>query len=240
MSQSLKLLTILAAILAALATATPALAQYSQPATTYSSHTYFSAFEYRPFHVQIEGGPTIAERMESHDLEDGENFGLGFTWQPTSHLPLALRVDGMYEHFHAKRALLDQEAATLGTAVDWGDAKLWGGDVDAELDTQLSPRVRLYLLGGGGWYDMRESFYQRGIVTGTVCGWFYCVSGVPLLASFRVGQITTGMRFEENAGAGLEFALGEGASFFVDARYVRFNVHGQRLEFVPIRIGLRF
>jgi hypothetical protein len=236
MSQSLKLLT----ILAALAMATPALAQHGEPGRAYTTTSYFSAFEYRPFHVQIEGGPTIAEGMERHDLEDGVNIGLGFTWQPTSHLPLALRVDGMYEHFDAKPFLLDQEAATLGTTVDSGDVKMWGGDVDVELDTQLSPRVRLYLLGGGGWYDMRESFYQRGIIKGTVCGWFYCVSGVPLLASFRVGQTTTGMRFEENAGAGLEFAMGGGGSFFVDARYVRFNVHGQRLEFVPIRIGLRF
>ena len=37
---------------------------------------------------------------------------------------------------------------------------------------------------------------------------------------------------------GLEFSLGEGASFFVEARYMRFNQHGQRLDFVPIKIGL--
>jgi hypothetical protein len=56
----------------------------------------------------------------------------------------------------------------------------------------------------------------------------------------RVGQVSTGTLFAENAGAGLEFSLGEGASFFVEARYMRFNQHGQRLDFVPIKIGLRF
>lgn len=230
------------AMVATLGTATPALAQSGEYDTDYASQSYsgFSAFQYRPFRVQIEGGPTFGEGMAGRDLDSGTNVGLGLTWQPTSHLPLALSVDGMYEHFHDRPVLLDQAAASVGTTVDWGHTQMWGGDVDAELDTLLSPYVRLYLLAGAGGYDRRDSYFQRQLFTnGVFCGWFYCVQG-PFIASVRVAQVTTGMRFEENAGAGLEFSMGQGASFFVDARYMRFDYHGQRLYLVPVRIGMRF
>lgn len=240
MSQSLKLLT----MLAALVTATPALAQYGEAQygrteSAYSTGSSFTGFQYRPFHAQIEGGVTLPRGVASTNYESAANIGLGLTWQPTSHLPLAFRIDGMYMRFHDRPPLLDQASASLGTTVDFGHTQMWGGDVDAELDTLLSPWVRLYLLAGAGGYDRRDSYYQRQLVNGVLCGWYYCISG-QFLAAVRVGQMTTGMLFEENAGAGLEFSMGQGASFFVDARYMRFNQHGQRLYFVPIRIGLRF
>lgn len=227
------------AVLVALGAATPALAQYGQSDTAYAAGPNFSGFRYRPFHVQIEGGPTFGEGAAGRILDSGANIGLGITWQPFSHVPLAVRADGMYERFHDRPPLLAQAAASLGTTVDWGRTELWGGDVDAELDTLLGPSVRLYLLAGVGWYDRRDSYYQQSIVNAIFCGWYYCFIG-PVLASFRVGEMSTGLKFEQNAGAGLEFALGEGASFFVDARYVRFDRAGQRLDFVPVRIGLRF
>lgn len=227
------------AMLAALGAATPALAQPGGRDSAYSTQSYFSGFEYRPLSVQIEGGATFLEGSESQSLHSGENIGLGLTWRPTSHLPLALRVDGMYEDFDDRPALLEQTAASLGTTVDWGNTRMWGGDVDAELDTLLGPRVRLYFLAGGGWYDRRESYYQNGIAEGLFCGWDDCFIG-PAIVSFRVAQITTGMKFEKNAGVGLEFSLGQGASLFVDARYVRFAQGGRKLDFVPVRLGLRF
>jgi hypothetical protein len=236
MSQSLKVLVILAAV----AASTPALAQSGeQDAQYYSGQPSFSAFEYHPIRVQIEGGPTFPAGMTGHDLQSGTNVGGGLTWQPTSHLPLALRVDGMYEQFDERSALLTQAAASLGTTVDWGHTEMWGGDVDAELDTMLSPWVRLYLLAGAGGYDRRDRYYQRQVVNGVICGWFFCEQG-SFLTSVRVGESQTGMRFEENAGAGLEFPIGGRASLFVDARYMRFNWHGQKAYYVPLRVGLRF
>src|SRR5579883_477260 len=47
------------AVLVALGAATPALAQYGENGPSYDSHYYFSGFEYRPFHAQIEGGLTL-------------------------------------------------------------------------------------------------------------------------------------------------------------------------------------
>ncbi|HEV2271333.1 MAG TPA: hypothetical protein VGR92_17920 [Steroidobacteraceae bacterium] len=227
------------AVLVALGAATPALAQSGEYYTSSPEQNYFSGFQYRPFHAQIEGGVTVPEGMAKQDFDSASNIGLGLTWQPTSVLPLAVRVDGMYARFDDRSPLLANAAASLGTTVDWGRTQIWGGDADAELDTMLSPWVRLYLLAGVGWYDRRDSYYQRQIVNGVICGFYFCEQG-EFLASFRVGQVATGMSFEQNAGAGFEFPLGQGASFFVDARYVRFDKRGQRLDFVPIRIGLRF
>lgn len=227
------------AVLIAVSAATPALAQYGENDSASAAGSSFSAFRYRPFHVQMEGGPTIVEGLLRPDLDDGMNIGLGITWQPSSHLPLALRADGMYQHFHIEPPLLAQAAASLGTPVDWGRTEMWGGDLDAELDTMLSPHVRLYFLAGGGWYDRRDSYFQRALVNGIFCGFFFCFRG-PFVASLKVAEASTGLEFEENAGAGLEFALSQGTSFFVDARYMRFDEGGQRQEFIPVRMGLRF
>lgn len=227
------------AVLVALGAATPALAQSGEYDTSSPDHDYFSGFQYRPFHAQMEGGVTLPEGTARHDLDSASNIGLGLTWQPTSVLPLAVRVDGMYARFHDRPPLLADAAASLGTTVDRGHTQMWGGDVDAELDTLLNPWLRLYLLAGVGWYDRRDSYYQRQVVNGVFCGGYFCEAGA-FFESFRVGQVSTGMSFEQNAGAGFEFPLGEGASFFLDARYMRFDARGQRLDFVPIRIGLRF
>lgn len=235
MSHSLKLLT----VLAALAASTAALAQSGEQDTHYLTQSFYSGFQYRPLHAQIEGGVILPEGAERHDLDSAADVGFGLTWQPTSHLPFAIRVDGMYARFHDRPPLLAQASASLGTTAEWGHTQMWGGDVDAELDTLLGPSVRLYLLAGGGWYDRRDSYYQRQLINGVFCGFYFCERG-EFIAGVRIGQVSSGMLFEENAGAGLEFPTGEGASFFVDARYMRFNEHGQRLYFVPIRVGLRF
>jgi hypothetical protein len=147
------------------------------------------------------------------------NVGLGFTWQPTSKYPLALRTDGMYQSFGARPLLLTQAAANFGTKVDEGTVKMWGADIDAELDLRVSYSARLYFLVGGGWYDEQNSFQYQGTL---------------------VRRNTTGTHFEKNAGVGAEFANGGTVFFFIDVRYMRFAVNGENLDFIPIRLGLRF
>jgi hypothetical protein len=176
-------------------------------------------FPYKPFHLQVAGGRTITQGLGAQYLDNGMNVGLGFTWQPKAESPLALRVDGMYQSFGARPLLLTQAAANLGTNVDEGTVKMWGVDIDAELDLKVSDSARLYFLVGGGWYDQQNSFQYRGT---------------------PVSRNTTGTHFEKNAGLGVEFANGGSVFFFIDARYMRFNVSGQNLDLIPIRLGLRF
>jgi hypothetical protein len=43
-----------------------------------------------------------------------------------------------------------------------------------------------------------------------------------------------------NAGIGLEVASDDRASFFIEARYQRISQYNGKMQFVPIRFGLRF
>ncbi len=202
------------AAVSSLLAATPALSYGGAYACDYCED-----FPYSPIRMQIEGGRTITQGWGSHYLDNGTNLGLGLTWQPTAKLPLALRVDGMYQSFEARPLLLSQAGAYLGTKIDEGSVKMWGGDVDAEFDLKVTPGARLYFLAGGGWYDQQNSFRQQGTL---------------------ISRTTTGTHFEKNAGLGMEFGNGGTVFFFVDARYLRFKVNGENLDLIPIRLGLRF
>jgi opacity protein-like surface antigen len=226
----------------ALAVALPLLA--ATPAVACDSDDYGydcgELFPYKPFHAQIEGGATITQGLEGQFLTNGSNVGLGFTWQPESQLPLALRADATYQRFDARPALLTQATAYFGKQVDEGSVKMWGGDVDAELDLKVAYWGRLYLLAGGGWYDEQNSFRQEtSPASGTSCSAFSCSSGADPRSTL-IGRTTTGVRFAANAGIGVEIANGEAVTLFVDARYVRFRVGGANMDFIPIRVGIRF
>jgi opacity protein-like surface antigen len=209
-----KLLPSLAVALSLLA-ATPALA-YGGGAYACD---YCEEFPYSPLRVQIAGGRTITQGWGEQYLDNGTNLGLGFTWQPTPTWPLALRVDGMYQSFDARPLLLTKAAASFGTKVDDGSVKMWGVDIDAEFDYRLTQDARLYLLVGGGWYNQQNNFEYQGT---------------------PVRRNTTGTHFAKNAGLGVEFANGGTVFFFIDVRYMRLEVSGQNLDFIPIRLGLRF
>jgi len=199
-----------------------------------------SQFEYHPFRWHIDGGGTLTQRSNNSLLDNGWNAGFGFSWYPTSHLPLGIRVDGTYNEFNARPALLNQASASYGTRVDNGTEKLWGGDVDLELDLlTASPNVRAYLLAGGGWYKQEFTYRQTNIYPGYICFWWGCGPGYYGVDSV-VARNTTGWQFAKNAGIGMEFAMGPRTSFFVEARYMRLNPKNGTSDFLPIRVGLRF
>jgi len=233
--------TLLAAALT-LPVAAPALAQYSSQYAhsdwTYSEPQDF--MHYRPFHFQIEGGPSIPQNAGATNLDNGWNGGAGLTWYPTSAWPyLGFRVDGSYSRFNLKQPLLNQQAAKLGTNVDDGNMARWGGDVDAELDLPLGSRARLYLLGGIGWYKSQFTFRQNQSTAATICSWWGCAPG--FVNSEAVIARQTGVwQNSQNGGVGVEFALAQGATFFVDARYVRIGPSSAKYDVIPIRFGLRF
>jgi hypothetical protein len=209
-----KPLSSLAAVLSLLA-ATPAMAVGDDDYACENCEL----FPYSRFRLQVGGGRTVTQGWAAQYLDNGANFGLGFTWQPTAKEPVALRVDGMYQSFDARPLLLTRAAASLGTNVDEATVKMWGGDIDAELDLRVSYEARMYLLVGGGWYDQQNNFRYRGTL---------------------VSRNTTGPHFEKNAGVGMEFANGGTIFFFIEVRYMRFDVNGQKLDLIPIRLGLRF
>jgi hypothetical protein len=209
--------------------------EQSQPAARYPG----SGFKYRPFRWHIDGGGTITQRANNTLLDNGWNAGLGFSWFPSSELPFGLRVDGSYMEFSGRPALLDAASSTYGTRVDEATQKMWGGDVDLEIDVPLSPNVRMYLLAGGGWYRQESTYRQTNYYKGLLCDWWGCSYGIYGVDSI-VARNTTDWHFAKNAGLGFEFAMSPTSSFFVEARYMRLNPADAHSDFLPIRAGLRF
>jgi opacity protein-like surface antigen len=211
-----------------------------KPQWVHSESRYPAAgFKYHPFRFHIDGGSTLTQNANDTLLDNGWNAGLGLSWFPSAHLPLGIRVDGTYNEFDARPALLNQAMGTYGTRVDNGTRKMWGGDVDLELDLHLSPHIRAYLLAGGGWYKQQDNFRQVNFYPGYICDWWGCGAGY-FGVSTLVARNTTDWRFAKNAGLGLEFAMSPEASFFVEARYMRLNPSDAKSDYLPIRVGLRF
>jgi hypothetical protein len=190
--------------------------------------------KYRPFSMHIDGGYTATSGATSQDLEGGPNAGLGFTWFPTSWLPVGIRVDGSYSWFHVKDAALN--------AGNWtsGREDLYGGDVDLQLNlAHRSSVAQFYLFGGAGRYRERTVLRQVSIVSGVVCGYFDCEWGYfPAVTAEQ--RTTSDWHNAWNAGLGFEVAIAERASFFMEARYLRILPNSNQTKFVPVTFGIRF
>jgi opacity protein-like surface antigen len=205
---------------------TPVFAQYSPPQRP--------ELKYHPFTAQIDGGYTVATGETSQNLKDGPNVGLGLTWFPTSALPIGLRIDGSYSWFRAKDQLLS--AGNYNS----GHENIYGGDADLQLNlAHRSSAVQLYLFGGAGLYREQTVLRQVSVVRGIVCGDFYCERGYfPAVTAEQ--RSTSDWLHAWNAGIGMEVAIADRVSFFVEARYLRILPNSNQAKFVPVRFGLRF
>jgi opacity protein-like surface antigen len=217
-------------------TTRPPPAQWVHSDTAYGD---YNGFEYHPFRFQIEGGGTITQRTSENYLKNGWNVGAGLTWYPTSHLPVGVRVSGIYNEFSGRGALLDQATATYGTSVTSATEKIWGGDTDLVIDLPFSHYVHAYLLAGGGWYKEQITYRQTNYSPGFVCSWYGCGPGY-FGTTNTVARTNSDWHFARNAGFGLDFAMGPRASFFVEARYMRIDPNNAKSDFLPIQAGFRF
>jgi hypothetical protein len=182
---------------------------------------------YRPVHFAIEGGPTVTAGSTSDYLDDGGNVGVGISFFPSRSLPVGLRVDGSWTRLDANHGFYDSSGNFYR-----GHENIYGGDVDLQFNlAQPSTRYQFYLLGGAGWYREQRVLDQFG----SGCGYYGC-------GPYYGGEqsSTTGWRSSWNAGIGGEFAMPQGTSFFVEARYQRIAPRDSDMQFVPIRVGLRF
>jgi hypothetical protein len=207
-----------------------------QPTRVRQPPAAVTEFKYRPLRVQIDGGYTVATGTTKQYFDDGSNFGLGLTWFPTSALPIGLRVDGSYSRFRAKDAFRD----LYGPGFTSGHQNIYGGDADLQLDlAHSSSRAKMYLFGGAGWYREQTYLRQVSFESGTICDPYFCAPGYfPVLTAAQ--RTTSPWHSSWNAGIGLELSTDEIASFFIEARYQRISQFNSKMEFVPIRIGLRF
>jgi opacity protein-like surface antigen len=92
-----------------------------------------------------------------------------------------------------------------------------------------------YLIGGGGWYHVTDTFTEPG---GISCDPFtgICTSGDIILAQRTTNQAGF------DAGAGFEHRFSEysNAKLFVEARYNYIDTPGHVTQIVPVTFGVRF
>jgi len=213
---------------------TPPPASQPTPAPQYAPAA--PAIRYHPLAVQIEGGYSVAAGTTDQYLEDGPNVGLGLTWFPISALPVGLRVDGSYSSFRAKDALLN----LYGGGFTSGYEDIYGGDADLQFDlAHRSSRSKMYLFGGVGWYREHIHLRQVSFEQGVFCDFYYCYYGYgPVISGLY--HSTSPWHSSWNSGLGWEYSYADGASFFIEARYVRIAPYNSKTQFVPIRVGFRF
>jgi hypothetical protein len=204
----------------------PPVARYSPPPRP--------ELKYHPFAMQIDGGYSVTTGATSQDLDGGANAGLGFSWFPSSALPIGLRVDGSYSWFRAKDQLLNTGNFTSG------HEDLYGGDVDLQFNlAPSSSATQFYLFGGAGRYREQTVLRQVSWVSGTVCGFFYCGPGYyPAVTAEQ--RTTSDWHRAWNAGIGWQVAISDRASFFMEARYLRILPNNNQTKLVPITFGFRF
>ncbi len=192
--------------------------------------------KYHPLEFQIDGGYSVASGVTGDSLDDGSNAGLGLTWFPSSALPVGLRVDGSYSWFHIKDSVLN----TGGPGYSHGDEDIYGGDADLQFDlAHRSSQYKFYLFGGAGRYRAETYVRTVQLQPGISCGFFYCAPGlVPTLTA--ANRSTSPWLNSWNAGLGFETAVAERTTFFIEARYLRIGPETDKMQFVPIRLGLRF
>lgn len=191
---------------------------------------------YHPIQVQIDGGYSITAGESNKYLNDGPNVGLGLTWNPSSSLPVGIRVDGSYSWFDDRRQLLNLSSGGYAS----GHEDIYGGDADLQLDlAHHSSRQKMYLFGGAGLYREESELRQVSWVNGTICNFYFCRPGT-FPAVTGIERSTSNWHDAWNAGLGWETAIADRGSFFIEARYLRIKPNNSNLEFVPIRVGLRF
>jgi opacity protein-like surface antigen len=212
-------LALLAAVTSVLLSA-PALAQ---------SYQYQYPPE-RPVQWFIDGGASVTQGPTGNDFDNGWTFGTGVIIRPEPPGPFALRFDLNYSRSEATSQFLSLNEAATGTAIDNGTLQTVSGFVDGLLDAPFNPWVHFYATAGVGLAYRRIELTQGGFF----CDPFFCGgSGRTLVAS------SDSTRFAWNAGAGVDFLLPRGQSWFVEARYERIETP-QPTEFIPIRFGFRF
>ena len=193
----------------------------------------------RPVQWHVEGGGAVTTGQTSDYLNSGWTIGTGLTFRPDPVSPFALRADVSFSRFNATNNLIALGEQQNQTQIDDGWADIVNFDLDAVLSVPLSPHMHGYVMAGAGGAWRRIDLTQTVGFGGYYCDPWYGYCGVGIVPGDVLVQREDTTRFAWNAGAGLEFDLPYGRSWFIEARYNRMET-SQPTEFVPIRVGMRF
>jgi Outer membrane protein beta-barrel domain len=191
-----------------------------------------------PVHWYVDGGYSVATGQTSNYLDNGWNLGGGVEWTPTPG-PFSLRADLNFSRYDATHQLLAEGEQQNQTEIDDGWADIFTFDLDGVFHIPLGGGVNAYLMAGGGGAWRRIDLTQRVGFGGYYCdGWIGYCSGGYFGGNALVSRDTT-TRWEWNAGAGINFPLYGGQSWFIEAKYTQMQTPVPT-AFIPIRVGYRF
>jgi len=185
----------------------------------------------RPVQWFIDTGASVTTGRTSDDFDTGWTLGTGLLVRPDPTQPFALRFDLNYARSEATGSFIAANEAATGIPIDQGSLETVTGFVGPQLETALSPWLRVYATGGAGFGYQRVELTQNGFF----CDAFFCGPG---FGHYLVNSNDT-THFAWTAGGGMSFALPGGQSWFIEARYERIQSQGPT-ELVPIRVGFRF
>lgn len=139
-------------------------------------------------------------------VKTGWDGTIAFQYKPATS-PVGFQIDGMYQQLKAKDA-----AAALGLDKD----EIWSGtgDIVFWFPVASETKVRPYLLGGGGVYNIK--------------------------AKPTIGSSSSVTKFGINVGAGFDFDLQKSVGIFIEGRFHNVFIAGSDAKFIPINAGIRF
>ncbi|HEX5385932.1 MAG TPA: porin family protein [Gemmatimonadales bacterium] len=156
-----------------------------------------------PVQFGVGGGVSIPTGSTSDGLKLGFNGQALVRFTPPAS-PVGFQIDGMYQQFKAKTNTfgLDKDQIISGTA-----------DVVYDFPVSEETRIRPYLIGGGGVYNLKSKFTD--------------------------GSSGSDTKFGLNAGAGFDFGV-SGATIYAEGRFHNVFVTGSDVKFIPITVGVKF
>jgi opacity protein-like surface antigen len=189
-----------------------------------------TAYPY-PYPVQwyIDAGGSITQNETADNFDNGWGIGTGVNFKPDPTQPFSLRAEVNYNRFVANNGFL---ANNPDVNADDGSMQTVTGFVDGVFEAPLNPWMRLYATGGVGIGWRRLELTQDGFY----CNQFFCGPG---FGRNEVVASQDSTHFAWNAGAGMNFPLPNGESWFVEARYERIETQ-EPTAYIPIRFGFRF
>jgi hypothetical protein len=153
-----------------------------------------------PVQFGLGGGASIPSGSSSNGLKTGWH-GMALVQFMPAASPIGFRVDGMYHQLNFEGG--------------GGKDQIINGTANAVYEFKVSPetKIRPYLIGGGGVYNIKAK-----------------PTGLPSASETKFGV---------NAGAGFNFGS-SATSFFVEGRFHNVFVPGSDFHFIPITAGIRF
>jgi hypothetical protein len=217
--QTMKLATIAAGFVGALATTAP---------SAHAQWYYGPAFDARPVHIGIDGGVAIPTGTFGNNFNTGWDFGANIAIPLGYKSPVWLQFAFNHAQFGATNSLLNAYNATNGwAAVNSGTANLVVNLIQSygRRPAMITP----YLVGGGGIYSRYIELNNFSYY----CGWYGCT---PYAGTFYSRTDNVG---GWDAGAGVRF-VARPVRIYIEARYNSALTSGGNTGFVPINIGIEW